>query len=312
MQIGRLGVWTWLDSFPAPEAAEFARRIEAWGYSALWIPEAIGRDPFSFLGYLAASTRTLLLATGIANIYARDPMSMRATQKTLAELSDGRLVLGLGVSHEHLVTRVRGHAYQKPVATMRAYLEAMETALYQGAQPKEEAPILLAALRPKMLALAAQKTRGAHPYFVPPEHTARAREILGRGPWLCPEQMVLLETNPSKAREIARRNMAIYTGLPNYQNNLRELGFGDADFAGGGSDRLVDAIVAWGDEKAIAARIRAHHDAGADHVCIQPFRPDGKPGPDLRVLEALAPQGREAAAQRAEGERRQAPAKSGS
>jgi probable F420-dependent oxidoreductase len=214
---------------------------------------------------------------------------MRATQKALAELSGGRMLLGLGVSHEHLVTRVRGHAYQKPVATMRAYLEAMEKALYLGPQPKEDAPILLAALRPKMLALAAQKARGAHPYFVPPEHTARAREILGRGPWLCPEQMVLLETSPSKAREIARRNMTIYTGLPNYQNNLRELGFSDADFAGGGSDRLVDAIVAWGDERAIAARIQAHHDAGADHVCIQPFRPDGKPGPDLRVLEALAP-----------------------
>ncbi|HEY8156136.1 MAG TPA: TIGR03620 family F420-dependent LLM class oxidoreductase [Myxococcota bacterium] len=289
MQIGRLGVWTHIDGLPAADAADFARRIEAWGYSALWIPEAVGRDPFSFLGYLAANTRTLLLATGIANIYARDAMTMRATQKTLAELSGGRLVLGLGVSHAHLVSKVRGHDYQKPVATMRAYLEAMEKALYLGPQPKEDAPILLAALRPKMLALAAQKARGAHPYFVPPEHTARAREILGRGPWLCPEQMVLLETSPSKAREIARRNMTIYTGLPNYQNNLRELGFSDADFAGGGSDRLVDAIVAWGDERAIAARIQAHHDAGADHVCIQPFRPDGKPGPDLRVLEALAP-----------------------
>jgi len=291
MQIGRLGVWTHIDSFPAPEAAEFAQRIESWGYSALWVPEAVGRDPFCFLAYLAANTRTLLLATGIANIYARDAMSMRAAQKTLAELSGGRLVLGLGVSHEHLVSRVRGHAYQKPVATMRSYLEAIEKALYMGPQPKEDAPILLAALRPKMLALAAQKARGAHPYFVPPEHTARAREILGRGPWLCPEQMVLLETSPSKAREIARRNMAIYTGLPNYQNNLRELGFSDADFADRGSDRLVDATVAWGDEKAIAARIQAHHDAGADHVCIQPFRPDGQPGPDLRLLEALAPRG---------------------
>jgi probable F420-dependent oxidoreductase len=124
---------------------------------------------------------------------------------------------------------------------------------------------------------------------VPPEHTARARAILGNGPWLCPEQMVLLETDASKAREVARRQLAIYTTLPNYQNNLRELGFTDADFANSGSNRLVDAIVAWGDEQAIAARIRAHHDAGADHVCIQPFRPDGGPGPDLRVLEALAP-----------------------
>jgi probable F420-dependent oxidoreductase len=287
--IGRLGVWAHIDPLPAREAAKFAQQLEAWGYSALWIPEAVGRDPFSVLGYLAANTRTLRLATGIANIYARDAMTMRATQKALAELSDGRFVLGLGVSHEHLVSRVRGHAYEKPVATMRAYLEAMEKALYLGAQPKEDAPILLAALRPRMLALAREKARGAHPYFVPPEHTARAREILGRGPWLCPEQMVLLERDASKARAVARQHMLIYTTLPNYQNNLRELGFGDADFAGGGSDRLVDAIVAWGDEKAIAARIKAHHDAGADHVCIQAFRPDGQLAPDLRVLEALAP-----------------------
>ena len=289
MQIGRLGVWTWLDSLSAPEAADFARRIEAWGYSALWIPEAMGRDPFNLLGFLAGSTRRLLLATGIANIYARDAISMRAIQQTLAEISGGRLVLGLGVSHEPLVSGVRGHVYQKPVATMRAYLEAMRKAPYVAPKPAEEAPLVLAALRRRMLELAAEQARGAHPYFVPPEHTARAREILGRGPWLCPELKVLLETTPSKAREVARRATMIYTTLPNYQNNLRELGFSDADFAGGGSDRLVDAIVAWGDEKAIAARIRAHHDAGADHVCIQPLRPDGQPGPDLRVLEALAP-----------------------
>jgi probable F420-dependent oxidoreductase len=290
MQIGRLGVWTWLDSLSAPEAAQFAKRIESWGYSALWVPEAVGRDPFNLLTWLAGQTRTLLLATGIANIYARDAISMRAIQQTLAEISGGRLVLGLGVSHEPLVSGVRGHVYRKPVATMRAYLEAMRKAPYVAPKPAEEAPIVLAALRRRMLELAAQQARGAYPYFVPPEHTARAREILGPGPWLCPELKVLLETTPSKAREVARRAMTIYTTLPNYQNNLRELGFGDADFAGGGSDRLVDAIVAWGDEKAIAARIRAHHDAGADHVCIQPLRPDGQPGPDLRVLEALAPQ----------------------
>ena len=140
-----------------------------------------------------------------------------------------------------------------------------------------------------MLALAAEKTRGAHPYFVPPEHTARAREILGSGPWLCPEQMVLRETDATRAREIARENMKVYVGLPNYQNNLKWLGYSDEDFANGGSDRLVDAIVVWGDEKTITERIRAHHDAGADHVCIQPLRPDGQPGPDLELLEALAP-----------------------
>ena len=289
MQLGRLGVWTWLDGQTAPEAAAFCRKLESLGYTALFLPEAIGRDPFAFLGYLAANTETLVLATGIANIYARDAMTMRATRETLAELSGGRFVLGLGVSHAHLVSGVRKHAYKRPVPAMRGYLEAMEKALYRGIQPKEEAPILLAALRPKMLALAAEKTRGAHPYFVPPEHTARAREILGPNRWLAPEQKVLLETDPATARRVARAAMQIYLGLPNYQNNLRWLGYGDRDFADGGSDRLVDAIVAWGDEAAIRARIEAHYDAGADHVCIQPLRSDGVPGPDLAVLEALAP-----------------------
>jgi probable F420-dependent oxidoreductase len=172
---------------------------------------------------------------------------------------------------------------------MRGYLEALEGALFQGPAADPRPPIVLGALRRNMLRLAAERAAGAHPYFVPPEHTARARETLGAGPLLLPEQMVLLETDPSVAREVARRNMAIYLGLPNYQNNLRELGFGDEDFANGGSDRVVDAIVAWGDESAIAARVQAHFDAGADHVCIQPFRSDGKPVPDLRILEALAP-----------------------
>jgi probable F420-dependent oxidoreductase len=289
MDFGRLGVWTWIDTMSAAEVADFAAKIEELGYSMLWVPEAVGRDPFSILGYLAARTSKLLLATGIANIYARDAMTMRAIQHTLAEASGGRFVLGLGVSHAPMVTGMRGHEYGKPVTTMRNYLGSMEKALYVGPQAGEEAPIVIAALRKNMLRLAAEKSSGAHPYFVPPEHTARAREILGEGPILAPEQKVLLETDASRAREIARANMKTYLALPNYLNNLRWLGFGDDDLADGGSDRLVDAIVAWGDEKAIAARIQAHRDAGADHVCIQPFRPDGAPGPDLRILEALAP-----------------------
>ena len=289
MDFGRLGVWTWIDTMSAEETADFAARIEELGYSMLWVPEAVGRDPFTILGYLAARTSKLKLATGIANIYARDPMTMRAIQHTLAEASGGRFVLGLGVSHAPMVAGIRGHEYGKPVTTMRNYLESMGKALYVGPQAAEEAPIVLAALRQNMLRLAGEKSRGAHPYFVTPEHTARAREILGEGPILAPEQKVLLETDASRAREIARANMKTYLALPNYQNNLRWLGFGDDDLADGGSDRLVDAIVAWGDEKAIAERIQAHYDAGADHVCIQPFRADGAPGPDLRILEALAP-----------------------
>jgi probable F420-dependent oxidoreductase len=173
---------------------------------------------------------------------------------------------------------------------MTEYLAAMDAALYRAVEPAEEPPTVLAALRPAMLRVARAQARGAHPYFTTPEHTARAREILGPGPWLAPEQKVLLETDPAVARGVARTNMQIYLGLPNYQRNLRWLGFSDDDIAGP-SDRLVDAIVAWGDADAIAGRIQAHHDAGADHVCIQPLRPDGLPGPDLRALAALAPHG---------------------
>jgi probable F420-dependent oxidoreductase len=216
-------------------------------------------------------------------------MTMRASREALAGLSNGRFLLGLGVSHPHLVEGQRGHEYTKPVTTMRRYLEGMEKALYLGPPPPEPAPMLLAALRPRMLELAGRMTRGAHPYLVTPEHTARAREVLGEGPWLCPEQMVLLETDAAKARAVARKNMEVYIRAPNYQNSLKWQGFADEDFADGGSDRLVDAIVAWGDEAAIADRIRAHHDAGADHVCIQAFRPDGGMGPDPVLLEVLAP-----------------------
>lgn len=287
--LGKLGVWAGLDALSAPEAASFARQLEDWGYTALWTPEAVGRDPFTLIGYLAANTERIVLATGIANIYARDPMTMKSIRQTLSEMAPGRFVLGLGVSHQHLVNRVRGHDYAKPLTTMRNYLEAIEKALYMGTPSDEAAPIVLAALRDKMLDLAATKAAGAHPYLVPPEHTERARKVMGPDAWLCPEQMVLLETDAGNARKIARQHLAVYVGLPNYQNNLRQFGFGDEDFADGGSDRLVDSMVAWGDEKAIAARIKAHHDAGANHVCIQAFSPDGSYTPDMRLLEALAP-----------------------
>ena len=288
-EIGRLGVWTWIDGSSPAETVTFANQLEQWGYSALWIPEAVGRDPFASLGYLAARTEKLVLATGIANIYARDPMTLKAIHKTMATLAPHRFVLGIGVSHAHLVTGVRGHEYKKPVPAMREYLDAMEKALFMAAEPEEEAPIVLAALRPLMLELAAKRTRGAHPYFVTPEHTRRAREIMGPDAWLCPEQKVLLENDPTRARQIARAAMAVYLRAPNYQNNLKDLGFSDTDLADGGSDELVDAIVAWGDESALRKRIQQHHDAGATHVCIQPVNPDGGPRADLRALEALAP-----------------------
>jgi probable F420-dependent oxidoreductase len=291
-EIGKLGVWTWMDGSTPDEMAEFTGKLEGWGYSALWIPEAVGRDPFATLGYLAARTEKIVLATGIANIYARDPMTLKAIHKTMATLAPGRFVLGIGVSHAHLVTGVRGHEYKKPVPAMREYLDAMDKALFLAAAPEIEAPIVLAALRPLMLKLAAKRTRGAHPYFVTPEHTRNARQILGPDALLCPEQKVLFESDKDAARRVARANMQIYLGLPNYRNSLLTQGFEESDFEDGGSDRLVDAIVVWGDEQTIEDRIQAHREAGADHVCIQPLRPDGGPGPDERVLEALAPASR--------------------
>ena len=288
MNLGTIGVWNWLDHLSANEAAEFAQRVEGWGYSALWIPEAVGRDPFALIGYLAARTERLIFATGIANIYARDPMATKAIWKTVSELAPNRFILGLGVSHQHLVQGARGHDYGKPLSAMRNYLEAMEKALYMGREPEQDAPIVLGALRDKMLQLSATAAQGAHPYLVTPEHTKRARSVIGPDALLCPEQMVLAETDETNARKIARANLKVYVGLPNYQNNLRQFGFGDEDFADGGSVRLVDALVCWGEPEKIAAHIQAHLDAGANHVCIQAYRADGAPGADETLLEALA------------------------
>ncbi len=290
MELGKIGVWGWLDHLSAPEAAEFAQRAEGWGYSALWIPEAVGRDPFSLIGYLAGQTERMIFATGIANIYARDPMSMKAIWKTVSELAPNRFILGLGVSHQHLVTGVRGHEYNKPLTTMREYLETMQNALYMGKEPAVDAPIVIGALRDKMLGLSATAVQGAHPYNVTPAHTKRARDVMGPDALLCPEHMVLHETDATKAREIARANLKTYIGLPNYQNNLKQFGFTDEDFADGGSDKLVDALVCWGEPDKIAAHMQEHLDAGATHVCIQTFRNDGQPGFDEDLLQELARQ----------------------
>jgi probable F420-dependent oxidoreductase len=286
MQINKLGVWAGTDHLSASNAADFARRIEAWGYGALWIPEALGREVFSASAWLLANTSALIVASGIANIYARDPLASAAAQKGLNEQSGGRFLLGLGVSHVPLV-EVRKHAYGKPLATMRAYLRGMAEADYRGIAPPAPPKTVLAALGPKMLELSAELADGAHPYNVPPEHTRQARRILGAGKLLCVEQAAILETNAADARAIARRFLAFYFGLPNYVDNWRRLGFTDPDFAGGGSDRLIDAIIVWGDEKAIRARIQEHWQAGADHVCVQAVGPTLLP--DERLLALLAP-----------------------
>lgn len=290
MNLTQHGVWFFLDAMTAAETAAFAQKVERLGYGALWIPEAVGREPFPHAAYLLAKTSRLVLATGIANIWARDPMTMAGAMQTVAELSDGRFVLGIGVSHAPLVQKLRGHEYTKPLSTMKEYLAKMKTAMYAAPKAKEEPPVVLAALHPKMLGLAAAETRGTHTYFVPPEHTAKARALVGSSAWICAAQAVILETDAAKARATARAYMKTYVPrLPNYTNNLKALGWQDADFENGCSDRLVDAIVAWGSEAEIRRRIAAHHAAGANHVCILPLRPDASPLPDERAMEVLAP-----------------------
>lgn len=285
----RAGVWTGqLELVPASQSQEFAAELESLGYGAVWIPEVAGRDVMLHLGLLLSATTKMVGATGIASIYARDPVTMTGGLQGLTEAFPDRVLLGLGVSHHTLVEGLRGHDYGRPLATMRQYLDAMDASPYTSARPTTPTRRVLAALGPKMLELSAQKTEGAHSYFVPPEHTASARETLGAGPLLCVEQAVLLETDPSVARQVGRAHTATYVRLPNYANNLRRHGFSDEDFAHGGSDRLIDAIVAWGDVDTISARLRAHFDAGADHVCIQALDPEPRGVPTGQWRE-LAP-----------------------
>jgi len=280
IELGRVGLWAYqLDLAPAAQARELAAEIEEIGYPTLWIPEMVGREPFVSSSLLLSGTRRLVLATGIASIYARDALCANSAWHTLTEAFPDRFLLGLGVSHQMMVEGLRGHDYSRPLAAMKTFLDGMDNGLYTAAPSPVPPTRVLAALGPRMLRLAAERAAGAHPYFVPPEHTAFARETMGAGPLLCPEQAAVLETDPTRAREIARGHMAMYLQLPNYTNNLLRLGFTADDIADGGSDRLVDAIVAWGDEDAIAARVRAHHDAGADHVCVQVVPAEGTAAP---------------------------------
>jgi len=289
ISLGPIGIWTTGFEFqPAAKVQEAAAELENLGYGAIWFGEALGREAFTQASILLAATSRVVVATGIANIYGRDPFTMAAAQKTLTEAYPGRFVLGLGVSHIPLVEQLRGHRYEKPVATMSKYLDAMDRAPYGAVPPKTKAARVLAALGPKMLQLATHRADGAHPYNVTPEHTAQARQILGHGPWLCPEQAVILETDRTKARDIGRAFLSIYLSLPNYTNNLLRLGFREEDFQSGGSDRLVDAIIAWGGLRTVSDRVRAHHAAGADHVAVQVLNTDPE-GLPLQEWRELAP-----------------------
>ena len=289
MDLSRTGVWYFTDAMTSGTAADFAMRIEQMGYSALWLPETVGRNPFAHAAWLLANTSTLIVATGIANIYHREPGVTVAAQNTLAEQSNNRFLLGLGVSHKPMVEGVRGLQYGKPVATMRSYLEKMAASAYGAIPPSQKPPTVIAALGPKMLELAREQTDGAHPYFTSPQHTAEARRILGPQALLCVEQKVILESNPNVARDSARKAAGMYQSLPNYRNNWLRMGLGETDINIPGSDKFIDATFAWGDVDAIKHRIQDHYDAGATHVCIQPLQTDGQVGvPDWNALEALA------------------------
>jgi len=283
MDIGDVGIWYHTDALTNAEVADLVRRVEELGYGAFWYGEGFGRDPLVLAAFLLAQTSRLVIATGIASIYSRDAVSMVGGSHALAEQSDGRFLLGLGVSMPPLV-EPRGHRFGPPVATMRAYLARMKASSYAAVPPAEAPPVVLAALGPKMTELAVAETRGTHPCNVTPEYTAKARETMGSDAWLCVEQKIVLESTPSRAREIARAGLALYLGVPHQQRHFVRMGFSASDFEGEGSDRLVDALVAWGDEETIRRRIREHLDAGATHVCIQPLV-----RPDERTLTAFAP-----------------------
>ena len=282
MDLGKLGVW-WSGTWRVKDDAsvDVAAELEALGYTALWSSAGLDpRLPTRFERLLSATTQ-IAVASGIASIWATSPEELAPAVTDLDARYPGRFVLGLGASHAPLVTD-----YTRPYGHMVSYLDALDS-LDESPPAVAHDRRVLAALGPRMLKLARERAAGAHPYFVPVEHTARAREVLGKGPVLAPEVTVVLEKDPSEARELARTFTAGYLTLPNYTNNLRTLGYGDADLTGGGSDRLVDAVVCWGDLDAVAAHVGAHYQAGADHVCVQVI--SGRDSFPLAEYRELAP-----------------------
>ena len=285
MELGRLGVWYPVDRLDGAGIRGFAGLVEGLGYDALWYPESRGYESLSVAGFMLAATRALKLGSSIASIYARDAFTAGRGLASLRGLYGDRFILGLGVSHVPMVEGVRGHHYEKPVPAMRAYLDGIDKAL--GAEAAG-APVALAALGPLMLKLSAARTRGALPYNVTPAHTAEAARLLGPGKWLAVEQKVCLETDAAKARALGRAELARYMRLDNYRNNWLRLGFTEAELEGGGSDRFIEAMVLWGDAATIQRGLRAHFDAGATHVCLQPVHAEGDFAARDATVKALA------------------------
>ncbi len=269
LRSNRTGLWTGaLEALPGPRALETAAELEELGYGSLWFGEAYGREALTAAQALLGATGRMVVGTGIANIYARGAMATNAASRLVESLAPGRFVLGLGVSHKPLVERDRKETYLPPVEAMGGYLDALDSAPYLGPDV-ERPPIVLAALGPRMLALARDRTAGAHPYLVTPDHTASARATLGAGPLLVVEQAVVLDQGREEGLRRAHEHLTIYTGLSNYRNSWRRQGFAEDDFVRGGTDRLADALVVRGDEGAVVARVGEHLEAGADHVLLQ-------------------------------------------
>ena len=283
MKLGRLGVWYSTDKLDGSHLRDFVRTVENNGYSNLWYPESRGYESMSLAALLLSCSEKLMIGSSIANIYARDSFTAQRALISLNALYGGRFVLGLGVSHIPMVEGLRGHRYDKPLAAMSAYLDGINKSA-----PAGELPVVVAALGPKMLALSAAKSRGAVPYNVIPAHTAQAAAILGPSKWLAVEQKVTLETDPSKARALGRKELSRYMALPNYRNSWLRQGFTEAELSDGGSDRFIDAMVLWGDADTIKHGLRAHFAAGATHVCLQPVHADGDFVARDRMLAALA------------------------
>lgn len=265
---------------------DFMTELESLGFGMFWVPESFGREVMAHVALLLDHSEQLVIGTGIANLWARDAVAMANGIRTINEAHPGRSVFGLGVSHTPNVAR-RGQSYARPMETMRRYLEAMGDAPWDGVPQYDPAPVLLAALGPRMLALAADLAHGAHPFLVTPDHTAGAREILGPERLLAPEQSVLIASDPVAARDAAREHLAHYLDRDNYQRSFMRQGFSEADLHNGGSDRLVDAIVSWGEPEHVAQRVWEHLDAGADHVALQVVAPN-LPA-TLDALRSLAP-----------------------
>lgn len=257
---------------PAARVRDHAQELEALGYATLWIPESAGKEVFSHAAVVLGATRRIKVASAIANIWARDPMAMVNAGRTLAEAFEGRFILGVGIGHRASVT-LRGHDFSRPLSTMRQYLEQMAEAPFRWPSTPPAVPVVVGALGQGMLTLSRTHADGAHPYLVTPTHTREARTLLGPDRLLAPEQAVVLTQDPDDARRIAREHMANYLRLENYRRSLLRQGWSEEDLADGGSDRIVDALVAWGDVDTIAERIRAHHEAGADEVVVQALGP---------------------------------------